>query len=157
MRVSLAVKNTSEYKAFSAEETFKLLETSPEGLTNSEAQRRLHIFGFNEVAEKRKNPVFGFFLRYWGPMPWLLELAIVLSVVLKHYLEAGIIFALLTINTVIGQVQSRGSQTVLRDCGKFILEKIEAGRFVLTRKRPGRYNSLQERSKRTLVLELKET
>jgi len=36
-------------------------------------------------------------------MPWLLEVAIILSIVLKHYLEAGIIFALLTINTVIGQ------------------------------------------------------
>ena len=46
-------------------------------------------------------------------MPWLLELAIILSVVLKHYLEAGIIFALLTINTVIGQIQSRGSQKAL--------------------------------------------
>ena len=46
-------------------------------------------------------------------MPWLLELAIVLSIVLKHYLEAGIIFVLLTINTVIGQVQSRGSQRAL--------------------------------------------
>ena len=32
---------------------------------------------------------------------------------LKHYLEAGIIFALLTINTVIGQIQSRGSQKAL--------------------------------------------
>ena len=40
-------------------------------------------------------------------MPWLLELAIILSVALKHYLEAGIIFTLLTINTVIGQIQSR--------------------------------------------------
>ena len=57
--------------------------------------------------------MLAFLLRYWGPMPWLLELAIVLSVVLKHYLEAGIIFALLTINTVIGQVQSRGSQRAL--------------------------------------------
>ena len=46
-------------------------------------------------------------------MPWLLELAIILSIVLKHYLEAGIIFALLTINTVIGQIQSRGSQKAL--------------------------------------------
>lgn len=46
-------------------------------------------------------------------MPWLLELAIILSVALKHYLEAGIIFALLTINTVIGQIQSRGSQKAL--------------------------------------------
>ncbi len=51
-------------------------------------------------------------------MPWLLELAIVLSIVLKHYLEAGIIFTLLTINTVIGQIQSRSSQRALESLKK---------------------------------------
>jgi H+-transporting ATPase len=113
MKANLAVKNTSEYKVISTEETFRLLETSADGLTNSEVRRRLQIFGFNEVAEKRENPAIAFLSRYWGSMPWLLELAIVLSIVLKHYLEAGIIFALLTINTGIGQVQSRGSQRAL--------------------------------------------
>jgi len=113
MKASLVVNNTSEYKAISTAEAFRSLETSADGLTNSEVQRRIQIFGFNEVAEKRANPLLAFLSRYWGPMPWLLELAIVLSVVLKHYLEAGIIFALLTINTVIGQIQSRGSQRAL--------------------------------------------
>ena len=78
-----------------------------------EANRRTQKFGFNEVTEKKGNPVLAFLSRYWGPMPWLLELAIVLSYVLKHYLEAGIIFVLLTINTVIGYIQSRGSQRAL--------------------------------------------
>ena len=113
MKANVAAKNTSEYKTISTEETLRLLETSADGLTNSEVQRRLQIFGLNEVAEKRGNPVLGFLLRYWGPMPWLLELAMVLSIVLKHYLEAGIIFALLTINTIIGQIQSHGSQRAL--------------------------------------------
>ena len=63
--------------------------------------------------KKEGTQLLAFLSRYWGPMPWLLELAIVLSIVLKHYLEAGIIFALLTINTVIGQIQSRGSQRAL--------------------------------------------
>jgi H+-transporting ATPase len=107
------IKNTSEFKDLSVTETLKLLQTSADGLTNTEIQRRLQIFGLNEVTEKRKNQVLVFLSRYWGPMPWLLELAIVLSVVLKHYLEAGIIFTLLTINTIIGQIQSRGSQRAL--------------------------------------------
>ena len=110
---SLAIRNTSEYKEPSVEETLRLLQSSTDGLTESEVERHLQIFGFNEVTEKRSNPVLAFLKRYWGPMPWLLELAIVLSVVLKHYLEAGIIFALLTINTVIGQIQARGSQRAL--------------------------------------------
>ncbi len=108
------VRNTSEYKDPSVEETLNLLQSSIEGLTEFEVQRRFQIFGFNEVVEKRRNSILAFLLRYWGPMPWLLELAIILSIVLKHYLEAGIIFALLTINTIIGQIQSRGSQRALQ-------------------------------------------
>jgi H+-transporting ATPase len=49
-------------------------------------------------------------LRYWGPMPWLLELAIGLSFLLRHYLEGIIIFVLLTVNAIIGHIHSRGSQ-----------------------------------------------
>ena len=113
VNASFTIRNTLEYKETSVTETLKLLQSSTDGLTKGEVQRRLQIFGFNEVAEKRSNPVLAFLLRYWGPMPWLLELAIVLSVVLKHYLEAGIIFVLLTINTIIGQIQSRGSQRAL--------------------------------------------
>jgi H+-transporting ATPase len=113
MNANLAVKNTSEYRTISTEETIGLLRTSSNGLTASEVQRRLQIYGLNEVAEKKINPVVQFLLRYWGPMPWLLELAIVLSIVLKHYLEAAIILTLLTINTIIGQIQSRGSQRAL--------------------------------------------
>ncbi len=115
---SFTIRNTSEYKEPSVEETLQLLQSSTDGLTESEVERRLQTFGFNEVTEKRSNPVLGFLKRYWGTMPWLLELAIVLSVALKHYLEAGIIFALLTINTVIGQIQSRGSQRALETLKK---------------------------------------
>jgi H+-transporting ATPase len=70
-------------------------------------------FGYNEIAEEKKNPLVEFFSRYWGPMPWLLELAIVLSCVLGRYVEAAIIFVLLTINVVIGFIHSRRSRRVL--------------------------------------------
>ena len=76
MKIDLAIKNTSEYKSISIEKTLGLLETSTNGLTDSEIQRRLQTFGFNEVVEKKKNPIVEFLLRYWGPMPWLLELAL---------------------------------------------------------------------------------
>src|SRR5271157_150797 len=110
---SLVIKHTSEYKELSVAETLNMLQSSPYGLTVVEVHQRLLKLGFNEISEKKKNSLLSFLKRYWGPMPWLLELAIILSIVLKHYLEAGIIFALLTINTVIGQIQSRGSQKAL--------------------------------------------
>jgi H+-transporting ATPase len=113
MNNATAIKKTSEYRSFSIEETVKALGATPNGLTVSDVQDRLKTFGYNEVTEQKKNPVIEFLLRYWGPMPWLLEMAIILSIVLKHYIEAGIIFALLTINTIIGQVEARGSQKAM--------------------------------------------
>jgi H+-transporting ATPase len=118
MNASSSIRNTSEYKELSVTDTLKFLRSSTNGLTEAEVPQRFQRYGFNEVTEKRSNPVLAFLTRYWGPMPWLLELAIILSVVLKHYLEAGIIFALLTVNTVIGQVQSRGSQRALKTLKK---------------------------------------
>ncbi len=108
--MSLTVRNTSEYKKISIDESLKILEISKNGLAESEAEKRLELFGYNEIAEKRKNPILEFLLRYWGPMPWLLELAMGLSFILRHYLEGSIIFVLLTVNAVIGHVHSRGSQ-----------------------------------------------
>jgi magnesium-transporting ATPase (P-type) len=81
--MSAKIKNTSDFKRLSIEETFKILETSMLGLTESEAKNRIEKFGYNEIAEEKKNPLVEFFSRYWGPMPWLLELAIVLSCVLE--------------------------------------------------------------------------
>ena len=108
--MNLRVRNTSEYKKISVEESLRLLETSKDGLSDSDSVKRLQIFGYNEIAEKKKNIFLDFLLRYWGPMPWLLELAMGLSFGLKHYLEGTIIFVLLTVNAVIGHVHSQGSQ-----------------------------------------------
>ena len=105
----MAVRNTSEYKKMSREEVLGHLETTEEGLKSKEADSRLQQFGYNEIQEIRRNPVLEFLKRYWGPMPWLLEISIVLTLVLNHYTESVIIFTLLTINAVIGSLQSRNS------------------------------------------------
>lgn len=105
----MEVKNTSEYKKMSKEEVLGHLETTEEGLQSKEADSRLQQFGYNEIQEIRRNPVLEFLKRYWGPMPWLLEVSIVLTLVLNHYTESVIIFTLLTINAVIGSLQSRNS------------------------------------------------
>ena len=107
--MDLKIRNTSEYKKTSLEETLKFLQTTTDGLTSSEVKNRLEIFGYNAITEKKKNIFLVFLLRYWGPMPWLLELAMALSFTLRHYLEGTIIFALLTVNAIIGHLHSRSS------------------------------------------------
>jgi len=109
----MEIKKTSEYKDISIEKTMTLLGTSIEGLSENEAQRRASLFGYNEVKKKLRNPVVEFLLHYWGPMPWLLELTMILSGFLKHYTELIIIFVLLTINAIIGLTNNRKSQKAL--------------------------------------------
>jgi len=106
-------RSTSDYKEMSLEETVKLLETTSDGLSGSQADRRLAINGFNEITDKKKNLLSEFLLRYWGPMPWLLELAMGLSFILGHSLEGAIIFVLLTMNACIGHMHARGSQKAI--------------------------------------------
>lgn len=128
------LKSTSEYNNISLEDTIKFLETSADGLTTDEAEGRIEKFGYNEIAEAKKNAILQFLKRYWGPMPWLLEFSIVLTLILKHYTESGIIFALLTINAVIGYVQSRNSQKAVEMLKKKLKIKAKVlrdGRWVL--------------------------
>ena len=94
-------------------ELFESLGSSSDGLTQAEATLRIQRFGPNEVSEKKRSPLLDFLARYWGPMPWLLELTIILSYLIGHYLEVLIIFALLTINAIIGFRHDRSSQRAL--------------------------------------------
>ena len=108
-----AAKGTADYKALTVEDALRDLGSSPEGLSEAEAGKRLTIYGRNEVVTRTRNPLLEFLSRFWGPMPWLLELAIVLSVFLGHDLEAVIIAVLIVTNAVIGFLHSRTSQKSL--------------------------------------------
>jgi H+-transporting ATPase len=81
-----------------------------DGLSEAEAAERLRRFGPNEIKERKRDPVLVFLKRYWGPMPWLLEFAMVLTVLLGHNTESILIFILLTVNAIIGFFQSQNSQ-----------------------------------------------
>ncbi|MDA8085195.1 MAG: plasma-membrane proton-efflux P-type ATPase, partial [Nitrospiraceae bacterium] len=104
------ISGSAEYKKLTCREALSLLETSEEGLSEAEAGGRLRVFGRNEIAEKKGNPFLEFASRYWGPMPWLLELAMGLSFLLRHYFESSVILALLTLNAVISHMHSRSSR-----------------------------------------------
>ncbi|MCL5028071.1 MAG: plasma-membrane proton-efflux P-type ATPase [Bacteroidetes bacterium] len=108
--MELKIKTTADYKKISLDETFKFLEATESGLNDAVVKDRLKIFGHNKIEEKKKNPILEFVRRFWGPMPWLLELAMALSFFLGHDIEGIIIFVLLTVNAIIGFMHSRGSQ-----------------------------------------------
>ena len=94
--------NADEAKKKSLEELLKKLSSSKKGISSSQAQKRLQEYGTNEISEKKVNPLVKFLKYFWGPMPWLIEVAIILSAVIQHWADLGIISALLILNAVVG-------------------------------------------------------
>jgi H+-transporting ATPase len=77
------------------------LNSSYDGLTTTEAERRLKEQGYNEIVEKKVNPILNFLSYFWGPIPIMIEIAAILSLLIKHYADFFIILVLLLMNTLI--------------------------------------------------------
>ena len=86
----------------SASDFLKDLNTSVNGLSQKEAEDRLSQYGYNELEEKKVNPVLKFLGYFWGPIPWMIEVAAVLSIVVRHWADFVIISILLFANAVVG-------------------------------------------------------
>jgi H+-transporting ATPase len=78
------------------------LGSSPDGLSQEEAQKRLTQYGPNEIEEKKTNPLMKFLTYFWGPIPWMIEAAVILSAVARHWPDFFIILLLLLANAVVG-------------------------------------------------------
>jgi H+-transporting ATPase len=83
-------------------EVEKRLGSSPDGLSQAEATTRLAQYGPNEIEEKQPNPLLKFLTYFWGPIPWMIEAAVILSGLLKHWPDFIIILVLLLANAGIG-------------------------------------------------------
>jgi len=74
------------------------LQVSTEGLARAEAEARLRKYGFNALPEEKTNPVLKLLSYFWGPIPWMIEVAAILSAVVRHWEDLGIILTLLLMN-----------------------------------------------------------
>ncbi len=91
-----------DLKSLAMPEVEKKLGSSPDGLSQAEAQKRLTQYGPNEIEEKKTNPFLKFLTYFWGPIPWMIEAAVILSGVVRHWLDFFIILLLLVSNAVVG-------------------------------------------------------
>jgi H+-transporting ATPase len=83
------------------------------GLSSDEAARRLREFGPNAVSEPKRHPVLAFLGKFWAPVPWLLEVTVVLELLLHKRTEAVIIGILLLFNASLSLFQEQKTQNAL--------------------------------------------
>lgn len=72
------------------------------GLTSAQVAKKQTQFGFNEIVEKKESLLKKLFLFFWGPIPWMIELAALLSGLLERWPDFILITALLLINALLG-------------------------------------------------------
>lgn len=87
--------------------------TSISGLSAQEAAHLLAEFGPNSIPEGKKHPWLDFLKRLWGPVPWMLELAVVLELLLGKYDEAVVIAVLILFNAIFSALQEKRSSEAL--------------------------------------------
>ena len=104
---SKADPKKDELKTLPMSEVEKRLQSSPKGLTQAEAAKRLTQYGPNEIEEKKTNPLLKFLSYFWGPIPWMIEAAVILSGVVRHWPDFFIIFLLLLANAAVGFWEER--------------------------------------------------
>jgi H+-transporting ATPase len=83
------------------------------GLTSTEARLRLRHYGANAMPDTALHPLRRAVEKFWAPVPWMLEAAVVLELALGKYVEAGVIAGLLLFNAVVGLVQEGRAQHTL--------------------------------------------
>ena len=96
-----------DLKTLPMAEVEKTLESSPDGLTEAEAKKRLTQYGPNELVEKKTNLLLKFLSYFWGPIPWMIEIAVILSGVVRHWPDFFIILLLLVANAVVAFWEER--------------------------------------------------
>jgi H+-transporting ATPase len=92
----------NDLKSLPMPELMKKLDASADGLTQAEATSRLAQYGPNAIEEKKTNIILKFLSYFWGPIPWMIEGAVILSGVVRHWMDFGIILFLLFSNAVVG-------------------------------------------------------
>jgi H+-transporting ATPase len=95
-------ESNDNLKTLSMPELQKKLASSPDGLSQAEVEKRLAQYGPNEIAEKKTNELLKFLSYFWGPIPWMIEAAVILSGLVQHWLDFFIIFFLLVSNALVG-------------------------------------------------------
>jgi len=86
----------------SLDELRQRFQTDSDGLSSDRAKQLVQKYGPNELEESKQGPVLKFLSHFLGPIPWMIEIAIVLSAIVHHWADLIVIGVLLFANATVG-------------------------------------------------------
>ena len=106
---------TDDYAQQTIEETLtSLLTNAKRGLSGDEAAKRQGQYGYNEIREKEEPLWHRIFRRFWGPIPWMIEIAAVLSALVRKWDDFVIIAVMLLVNAGLDFFQEHRALNALK-------------------------------------------
>ena len=112
----------NNYHTKTKNQIFQEFETSENGLTQEQAKKRLAKFGLNKISKKKKtSQIFIFLKQFNSPLIYILFVAMVISFVFDHLIDAYVILAVVLINGGIGFVQERKAERAIDALQKLII------------------------------------
>lgn len=106
---------TASFEGLSTDEAVDRLGVDPaRGLSQHQVETRLEQHGPNEIPEKEEPFIRRLLRRFWGPIPWMIEIAAVLSALVQKWEDFGIILILLGVNVFIDFRQETKALSALK-------------------------------------------
>lgn len=108
-------RNTDDYQQQSVNDTLKMFEVDAErGLNKTQAGKRIEQYGYNEIDEKEETLWHRIFRRFWGPIPWMIEVAALLSAMVQKWEDLIIILIMLLVNAGLDLMQEHRALNALK-------------------------------------------
>ncbi len=107
-------RHTTLWHAAECESVFHELATQDQGLSQTEAARRLRIYGPNRLRPpKKQGPLVRFLYQFHNVLIYVLLIAAVVTTVLAHWVDTGVILGVVVINALIGFMQEGKAERAL--------------------------------------------
>ncbi len=133
------IKRTDDYTKQAVGETLTELKSDvSRGLTDAEVQERISRYGYNEIEEQEEPLWHRIFRRFWGPIPWMIETAAVLSAVVEKWEDFFIILVMLLVNAGLDFFQEHRALNALKALKQRLAREV-------TVRRNGRFRRLPVR------------
>ncbi len=118
-----------KWHSLSAEETLARLDSSPDGLDLAGVRSRQEEYGSNELESRKKASALRvFFRQFFSPLIYIMVIAAVVSLAVARYIDAGVIFAIVLLNTIIGFIQERKAESAMESLMEMAAPKAEVKR-----------------------------
>ncbi|NWF38104.1 cation-transporting P-type ATPase [Mariprofundus sp. NF] len=115
---------------------FKQLESSAEGLSSAQVEQRLEQHGPNRLKpQEKQSPLTRFLLQFHNVLIYVLIGAGIITSLLGHWVDSGVIFGVVIINAIIGYIQEGKAEKALDAIRNMLSQKAMV-------KRDGRFISL---------------